>query len=76
MTERVVVTGLGCVSPLGNNVTTTWQNILEGNSGAGLITHYDTSDYKCKIAAEVKEFDPNAFFAAKEYCSITCLYCD
>ena len=50
MTERVVVTGLGCISPLGNDVSTTWKSILDGKSGAGLITHYDTSDYKCKIA--------------------------
>jgi 3-oxoacyl-[acyl-carrier-protein] synthase II len=66
MTERVVVTGLGCISPLGNDVSTTWKSILDGKSGAGLITHYDTSDYKCKIAAEVKEFDPSALFSAKD----------
>jgi 3-oxoacyl-[acyl-carrier-protein] synthase II len=66
MTERVVVTGLGCISPLGNDVSTTWKSILDGKSGAGLITHYDTSDYKCKIAAEVKEFDPFALFSAKD----------
>jgi 3-oxoacyl-[acyl-carrier-protein] synthase II len=66
MTERVVVTGLGCISPLGNDVTTTWQNILDGKSGARLITHYDTSDYKCKIAAEVKDFDPLTRFGPKD----------
>jgi 3-oxoacyl-[acyl-carrier-protein] synthase II len=66
MTERVVVSGLGCISPLGNDVTTTWQNILDGKSGAGLITHYDTSDYKCKIAAEVKDFDPSTRFGPKD----------
>jgi len=66
MTERVVVTGLGCISPLGNDVTTTWRNLLDGKSGSGLITHYDTSDYKCKIAAEVKGFDPNALFDPRD----------
>ena len=66
MTERVVVTGLGCISPLGNDVTTTWRNLLDGKSGSGLITHYDTSDYKCKIAAEVKGFDPTALFGPRD----------
>lgn len=66
MTERVVVTGLGCISPLGNDVITTWQSILDGKSGSGLITHYDTSDYKCKIAAEVKEFDPTDLFGPRD----------
>jgi len=66
MTERVVVTGLGCISPLGNDVTTTWRNLLDGKSGSGLITHYDTSDYKCKIAAEVKGFDPIALFGPRD----------
>ena len=66
MTDRVVVTGLGCISPLGNDVTTTWRNLLDGNSGSGLITHYDTSDYKCKIAAEVKDFDPIALFGERD----------
>ena len=66
MKQRVVITGLGCVSPLGNDVYTTWQNILDGISGADLITHYDTTDYDCKIAAEVKGFDGNTLFGARE----------
>ena len=66
MTERVVVTGLGCISPLGNDVTTTWRKLLDGKSGSGLITHYDTNDYKCKIAAEVKGFDPTALFGPRD----------
>jgi 3-oxoacyl-[acyl-carrier-protein] synthase II len=66
MKQRVVVTGLGCVSPLGNDVPTTWQNILDGKSGADLITHYDTTDYVCKIAAEVKGFDGKNLFGPKE----------
>lgn len=66
MKQRVVVTGLGCVSPVGNDVPTTWQNIIDGKSGAGLITHYDTTDYVCKIAAEVKGFDGNSLYGPKE----------
>ena len=66
MKQRVVVTGLGCVSPVGNDVPTTWQNIIDGKSGAGLITHYDTTDYVCKIAAEVKGFDGISLYGPKE----------
>ena len=66
MKQRVVVTGLGCVSPLGNDVTTTWGNIINGKSGAALITHYDTTDYVCKIAAEVKGFDARALFGPRQ----------
>jgi beta-ketoacyl-acyl-carrier-protein synthase II len=66
MNQRVVITGLGCISPLGNDVTTTWQNILEKQSGIALITYYDTTDYVCKIAAEVKEFDGRSMFGARE----------
>ena len=63
--RRVVVTGLGLVTPLGGDVETTWANILAGKSGAGKITHFDASDQKCHIACEVKPadheygFDPN-----------------
>ena len=55
--RRVVVTGLGLVTPLGGDVETTWANILAGKSGAGPITHFDASDYKCRIACEVKPAD-------------------
>ena len=63
--RRVVVTGLGMVSPLGADVETTWKNILASKSGAGQITHFDATDYACTIACEVKPadheygFDPN-----------------
>src|ERR1700755_3265467 len=63
--RRVVVTGLGLVTPLGGNVETTWKNILASKSGAGPITRFDASDQKCRIACEVKPadheygFDPN-----------------
>ncbi|UCD42588.1 MAG: beta-ketoacyl-ACP synthase II, partial [Chloroflexota bacterium] len=66
MESRVVVTGLGCVSPLGNDVETTWQNILDKKSGVDLITYYDTTDYTCKIAAEIKGFDGISMFGARE----------
>lgn len=66
MNKRVVVTGLGCISPLGNDVQTTWRNLVNKQSGVALITHYDTSDYVCKIAAEVKGFDSVALFGAQE----------
>ncbi|MBT2134065.1 beta-ketoacyl-ACP synthase II [Croceibacterium sp. LX-88] len=55
--RRVVVTGLGLVTPLGSDVETTWANILAGKSGAGRITHFDASEYKCQIACEVKPKD-------------------
>src|SRR6185503_15965373 len=54
--RRVVVTGLGLVTPLGGDVETTWANILAGKSGAGPITKFDPSDQKCRIACEVKPF--------------------
>ncbi len=63
--RRVVITGLGLVTPLGGDVETSWANILAGKSGAGPITHFDASDQKCRIACEVKPadheygFDPN-----------------
>ena len=55
--RRVVVTGLGLVTPLGSDVETTWANLLAGKSGAGPITHFDASDQKCRIACEVKPAD-------------------
>jgi len=64
--RRVVVTGLGCVSPVGNTVDATWANLLAGQSGVGLITKFDASAFSCKIAAEVKGFDVEAYMSAKE----------
>ena len=63
--RRVVVTGLGLVTPLGADVETVWANILASKSGAGPITHFDATEHKCRIACEVKPadheygFDPN-----------------
>jgi 3-oxoacyl-[acyl-carrier-protein] synthase II len=64
--KRVVITGLGCISPLGNDVATTWANVLAGKSGGGRISHYNPNEHKCRIAAEVKEFDPIAIFGTRE----------
>lgn len=58
MTRRVVVTGLGAVSPVGNDVPTIWANLLAGTSGVGHITLFDASGYAVQIAGEVKGFDP------------------
>ncbi len=65
MPNRVVITGLGCISPIGNDVETTWRNIVAGKSGAGLITRFNTEDFKVRIAAEVKGFDGGAVFGVK-----------
>lgn len=64
--RRVVVTGLGMVSPIGNDVASSWENCLAGKSGIGLITSFDTTEFNCKIAGEVKGFDPSKFLAPKE----------
>ncbi len=64
--KRVVVTGLGTINPLGNDVETTWANALAGKSGAGPITHFDVSLFKTKFGCEVKDFDPNDLFERKE----------
>ena len=66
MRRQVVVTGLGCVSPLGHTVATTWDAILAGKSGAGPITHFDASQHKTRFAAEVKQFDPVAHFGSRD----------
>jgi 3-oxoacyl-[acyl-carrier-protein] synthase II len=62
----VVITGLGCISPLGNDVDTLWHHLLAGKSGAGRITRFDPSQHKVQIAAEVKGFDGAALFGARE----------
>jgi len=64
--RRVVVTGLGCISPVGNTVAEAWTNILAGQSGIGLITKFDASNFVCKIAGEVKGFDLESYISAKE----------
>lgn len=64
--RRVVVTGMGMVSPLGLDVQSSWKAILEGKSGVGYITHFDVKDYPVKIAAQVKDFDPTKYIEPKE----------
>jgi 3-oxoacyl-[acyl-carrier-protein] synthase II len=64
--KRVVVTGLGAITPLGSNVMETWGNILNGVSGAAPLTHFDASKFKTKFACEVKDFDPSKYFDRKE----------
>ncbi len=66
MRQRVVVTGLGCVSPVGNNVNDTWQALLAGTSGAAPIAAFDASAHRTKFAAEVKGFDAVALFGTRE----------
>jgi len=66
MKQRVVITGLGAVTPLGNDVPALWEALVAGCSGAGPITHFDTSDMEVRIAAEVKNFDPVALFGRRE----------
>ncbi|MGM9525111.1 MAG: beta-ketoacyl-ACP synthase II [Peptococcaceae bacterium] len=64
--KRVVVTGLGVISPVGNDVATFWQSLIAGKCGIGPITAFDTTDYKVKIAAEVKDFDPLLYMEKQE----------
>ena len=64
--NRVVVTSVSAVTPLGNDVETSWQNLLAGKSGIGKITKFDASDHDTKIAGEVKDFDPTVFINKKE----------
>ena len=64
--RRVVVTGLGCVSPVGNTVSEAWSNLLAGQSGIGPITRFDASAMSCRIVGEVKNFDLESYISAKE----------
>ncbi len=64
--HRVVITGMGWVTPLGDDVDTVWQALLDGKSGAGPITRFDTADYPTKIAAEVKSFSPESYIDKKD----------
>ncbi|MEY3612702.1 MAG: 3-oxoacyl-[acyl-carrier-protein] synthase 2 [Pseudomonadota bacterium] len=64
--RRVVVTGLGCVSPVGNTVADAWSNLLAGQSGIGPITRFDASAMACRIVGEVKNFDLESYISAKE----------
>ncbi len=65
MKRRVVVTGLGAISPIGNSVEEFWNGVKEEKIGFGPITYFDTTDYKCKLAAQVKDFDPAQYMDKK-----------
>jgi len=64
--KRVVITGLGAITPIGNNVPDFWNALVAGKSGGALITHFDTEHFKTKFACEVKDFDVNGYFERKE----------
>lgn len=66
MKHRAVITGMGVVSPVGNNLEEFWNNLIEGKSGIGLVTRFDTTDLPTKVAAEVKDFDPAEWINKKE----------
>ena len=63
--RRVVITGMGAITPIGNSVEEFWNGIKEGKTGFGPITYFDTADYRCKQAAEVKDFDPAQYMDKK-----------
>jgi 3-oxoacyl-[acyl-carrier-protein] synthase II len=63
---RVVITGIGAVTPIGNDAETTWQNLLAGESGAAPITHFDASDFAVHFACEVKDFRPTDWIDRKQ----------
>ena len=63
--RRVVITGMGAITPIGNSVEEVWNSIKEGKTGFGSITYFDTADYRCKLAAEVKDFDPTQYMDKK-----------
>jgi len=64
--RRVVVTGLGIISPIGNDIDTFWENVKKGTVGIGEITKFDTTDFKVKLAAEVKDFDATKYMDKRE----------
>ena len=66
MSRRVVVTGLGLITPVGNDVETTWQAIKNGHSGINTIEHFDASDFSTQFGGSVKGFDCTDYMSAKE----------
>ncbi|MFM8555321.1 MAG: beta-ketoacyl-ACP synthase II, partial [Betaproteobacteria bacterium] len=66
MTRRVVVTGLGIISPVGNDIATAWENVVAGRSGIGPVTRFDASSFPTRFAGEVKGFDVSAYMSPKE----------
>ena len=72
--RRVVITGIGAVTPLGTGVGKSWQALCQGKSGVARITKFDTSGFKCQIAAEVKDFHPEDFLDKKKIRGLTLLF--
>ncbi|MBN1212108.1 MAG: beta-ketoacyl-ACP synthase II [candidate division Zixibacteria bacterium] len=66
MYKRVVVTGLGCLTPVGNNVGETWEALVNGRSGIDFVTRFDVSNYPTKIAGEIKDFNPSLYLDSKQ----------
>jgi len=64
--RRVVVTGLGIISPVGNSIAAAWENILAGKSGIGPITHFDVADFPVRIAGEIRDFDASEYIPGKD----------
>ena len=64
--RRVVVTGMGTIAPVGNDVNTCWESLISGRNGIGNITYFDTSEYKARLAGEVKDFDPRKYMEKAE----------
>ena len=64
--SKVVITGLGALTPIGNNVLSYWNNLIAGKNGIGLITKFDTLNHKTKFACELKEYNPRDYFSLKE----------
>ena len=65
-TPRVVVTGIGVISPIGNDKQTFWESLVAGKCGIGTVTRFDTTDYACKVAGEVKDFSIDGYMDPKE----------
>ena len=65
--RRIVITGMGCISPVGNSVETAWDSVKKGRSGISEISLFDSSDLNVHIAGEVKDFDPAAFGIEKKF---------
>ena len=65
--QRVVITGVGTISPIGNDVATFWENMKAGQSGIGKIESFDSSENNVSVAAEVKDFNPKDTMGRKEY---------
>ena len=64
--KRIVVTGIGTLTPIGNNLETYWNSLIAGVSGADMITQFDAAKFKTRFACEIKGFDPEAFMEKKE----------